>query len=165
MFHERINHDMQTTFVTLSTAAKMFPSRNGERMHVRSIRRRIINGVHGVKLRAVRNGGQWFTTPQWIAEFLDDCTRQTVKEAPTCQDTSAAHALALEALGARYGIHVPAKTERQQEAVASSSPEGGTLPDGRMPADGEAPGALPSLLRRRISPRQSRQGYMGRAGS
>mgnify|MGYP003133284794 FL=1 len=57
--------------LTLSKAAKLFPSRNGKTVHLKTLCRRIRVGSRGVRLRAINDGGRWFTCADWVREFLD----------------------------------------------------------------------------------------------
>ena len=57
--------------LTLSKAAKLFPGRNGKTVHLKTLCRRIRVGSRGVRLRAINDGGRWFTCADWVREFLD----------------------------------------------------------------------------------------------
>lgn len=56
--------------VTLRTAAAWFPQRAGRATSVDSVRKWIETGVRGIRLQAVRSGGEWFTCREWVEAFL-----------------------------------------------------------------------------------------------
>lgn len=93
--------------ITIAEAAKLFPARNGKRPHIKSIRRRILKGAGGVKLRAVRDGGRWYTTEEWVREFQEKYTAASLPG--NCPHPAALlerHDRAKERLLRRYGLHV-----------------------------------------------------------
>lgn len=51
------------TYLNLEEAAKLFPSKPS----TQALRRRIANG----SLKAVKDGGYWYTTKEWIEDYLD----------------------------------------------------------------------------------------------
>jgi hypothetical protein len=58
--------------IAITDAVGFFPRYyDGRPMHPRTIKRRIRFGYHGNRLRAVKDGGVWYTTPEWIREHLD----------------------------------------------------------------------------------------------
>lgn len=65
---------MDADLITLSEATKHFPAVDGKKIHVLTLKRRIVKGVGGVKLRATKDGRRWFTTVEWIREFREACT-------------------------------------------------------------------------------------------
>jgi hypothetical protein len=67
-----------TTLVPITEAAKLFPSRKGKALHLNSIRRRILYGCRGVKLKAVRDGHAWFTCQQWVNDFQQAVTHKSL---------------------------------------------------------------------------------------
>ena len=56
--------------VSLRTAAEWFPRKGGRTTSAKSLENWIENGVKGLKLQAVRSGGEWFTSREWVEEFL-----------------------------------------------------------------------------------------------
>jgi hypothetical protein len=110
------------TKISLPEAARLFPKRNGKAPHIKSIRRRILHGCRGVKLRAVKDGGLWLTTADWIEQFQQACTRQAM---PTTELHPEQHPeqhsenfhRAKERLSRRYG---EVKTEEVQTLRADS---------------------------------------------
>jgi hypothetical protein len=97
--------------IPLAEAAALFPRRNGKKVHVLTLKRRVIDGCRGVKLRAFKSGGIWYTTPQWVQEFEDECTRHALHghgELPQRSATEQAEAShrAKETLRRRFGIDV-----------------------------------------------------------
>jgi hypothetical protein len=70
--------------ITLTEASGVFPGGLGKA----SILRRIRKGILGVRLRAVFDGGRYWTKEEWIKEFLDEVTakrleRKNLKIVPT----------------------------------------------------------------------------------
>jgi hypothetical protein len=59
----------------LAAAARLFPMRNGQFVSVQTMMRRIKRGCRGVKLEAVVDGHQWFTTKDAIERFQRACTQ------------------------------------------------------------------------------------------
>lgn len=70
------------SLIPITEAAKLFPKRAGKPLELRSIRRRILRGCRGVKLRAIRDGHQWFTTTDWVEEFQRALTIKCAPMAP-----------------------------------------------------------------------------------
>lgn len=110
-------------------------------MCVKSIVRRIVKGVRGVKLQAVRNGGLWFTTVEWCEQFISDCTAKATgtRPIPAAGDESPSYRRAVDALAGRFGIHVGKNSigkrramyddsSENETAVRESDPSSGTLP-------------------------------------
>lgn len=90
----------------LSEAVAFFPSRSGRHLTVRTLIRRIEKGFRGVRLRAVRDGHQWFTTQEWAAEFQSACTRTPDRDfVSRVEATLADHEESLEWLQRRLGIN------------------------------------------------------------
>lgn len=71
----------QSKPLTLAEAANHFPRRNGKKVHVKTLLRRIVNGCRGVHLRAFKDGNTWFTTVAWIREFQETCTARSIRSA------------------------------------------------------------------------------------
>lgn len=64
--------------ITIAEACGLFPKRGGRKLSIKSVRRRILKGERGVRLKAVRDGGQWFTAREWVAEYLSAVTAKCV---------------------------------------------------------------------------------------
>lgn len=74
--------DESNDLITISEAAEFFPQRNGKLVHLKTLHRRIRQGSRGVRLRAVCDGGQWFTTRAWVADFMEAST--AIAARPNC---------------------------------------------------------------------------------
>lgn len=117
---------MFTRFISLCEAQRFLPGRNGQPLSIKAIRRRCHEGVHGVRLRFVRNGHDLFTTEQWIEEFLQASTGEQVERI----DSGRGHSRAMETLQ-RYGLQhekMSAKELRKRHAPARTLR--GVLPAG-----------------------------------
>ena len=57
-------------YLTLQEAARCVP---GVKPHANTLRRWIVRGVRGLRLRAVHTG-RWYTTAEWVREFLEGRT-------------------------------------------------------------------------------------------
>lgn len=68
--------------LSLEAARQLFPKRDGKPPHIASIRRRIIHGVNGVRLQAVKHSGRWYTAPEWVEQYLEDYTRRAIVPTP-----------------------------------------------------------------------------------
>jgi hypothetical protein len=70
-----------TELLTPGSAARFMKSRRkGKRLHPSTIARWIRLGARRsdgsrIKLKAIRQGGGWFTSEHWLDEFLDALTR------------------------------------------------------------------------------------------
>jgi hypothetical protein len=93
----------ETDLAPLSAAARWFPQRNGRPVSVKAIVRRIRKGHRGVRLRATLDGGQWFTTRQWVDEFQAAVTEAAVPAISSPSASSRAHSAAMARLERRYG--------------------------------------------------------------
>lgn len=108
MNHARYDPDnMQDTNLTpLNEASKWFPLRGGKPLGPKALRRRIRNGSRGVRLRAIKDGGEWFTCREWVEDYLSAVTAaalapvKAVRVAPAKSSERAKRRLAR-----RYGIH------------------------------------------------------------
>ena len=99
-------------YLTLAEATAYFPKKHGKKVHVRTLKRRITRGCHGVQLRAIKDGHFWLTTPEWIQEFQVACTRQALP-APLGRhprQRKIEHKIAKDYLARRFGIHGDQKT-------------------------------------------------------
>lgn len=88
--------------LTLSEAARLFPRRHGKTLSLVAMRRRILRGEAGVRLRATRDGRQWFTSAEWVAEFAAEVTRRRLSQ--PIADRSDDYRTVLARLRARHGI-------------------------------------------------------------
>lgn len=115
---------MTSQYLTLSDIAGLFPSRNGRKVHVKTVRRWIVNGTRGVKLQAVRTGGCWFSTQAWLDQFVATCTQQSMGSLPPAlAGRDIDHERSVEVLSARFGIHVKNKTSAVHDAAVSAPPD------------------------------------------
>lgn len=64
--------------VGIDEAIGMFPMRDGKPPHVKSVRKRITHGVGGVRLKAIKHSGRWYTTAEWVEQFIEEYTRRAV---------------------------------------------------------------------------------------
>jgi hypothetical protein len=73
-----MSHDAwlpDNSLISIIDAVGYFPRYYaGNPMHPRTIKRRIRFGYHGDRLRAVKDGGVWYTTPEWIRQHLATIT-------------------------------------------------------------------------------------------
>ena len=95
--------------LTLKEAARLIPGRGGCSLSVKAVRRRITQGVGGIRLRAINNGSDWFTTAAWIDEFLTAATGE-----PTRINAGEGHRRAMETLTLRYGFQHEQNEVRNQ---------------------------------------------------
>lgn len=143
---------MNEAFITLADAAKHLPGRGGKAMCVKSIVRRIVKGVRGVKLQAVRNGGLWFTTQAWCEQFINDCTAKATGARPSASGESPSYRRAVDALAGRFGIHVGKRSTGRSRAVHDGRPENET----EVPESSRPPRSLRQLLSKCVA-RSSRR--------
>ena len=91
--------------IPLSRAAKLFPKRNGKSPHLKTLCRRIRNGSRGVRLRAVHDGGRWYTSLAWVRQFLDESTRAALPAGAIHPNAAAEdHDAACRELHDRWGL-------------------------------------------------------------
>ena len=94
-------------YIAIAEAAQLFPLRNGKYPHISSIRRRILTGCRGVKLRAIKDGSSWFTTVEWIKQFQEECTKQAMpNQVEHPQVRNERHEAAKRRLAEKYGLRV-----------------------------------------------------------
>ena len=91
--------------IALKDAALLFPFRDGKPPHLATIRRWIIAGVKGRRLRAARVGAMWYTTREWIEDFMAPSTTPDVSVQAV--DERRRHEASKARLAMR-GIHVGA---------------------------------------------------------
>ena len=65
--------------ITLKEAVLLFPRRNGKPPHIVTVRRWILTGVKGKRLRAKQVGSMWYTTMAWVDEFMGPSTTPDVR--------------------------------------------------------------------------------------
>lgn len=88
----------------LKDATKEFPERNGKRPHLHTLRRWIAVGVQGKRLKAKRVGGVWYTSREWIEEFL--AADSSASDVPEFVDERRAAEAALKRMFEKRGINV-----------------------------------------------------------
>lgn len=71
----RITAMTNESFISLVDAANAIAAQSGRKIHWRTIRRWVVDGLKGVKLAAARIGGRWFTKLSWLDEFNRKCTQ------------------------------------------------------------------------------------------
>lgn len=106
---------MQPDAIPLAEAADLFPRRNGKKVHVLTLKRRVINGCHGVHLQAFKIGSMWYTTAAWVEQFQAECTRSALGDSRprrSAANRRRANERAKEILRRRFGIDVERETER-----------------------------------------------------
>lgn len=99
---EAVMNDVE--LVGLVEASKWFPKRNGKPLGSSAIRRRIHVGKRGVRLQALRDGGEWFTCREWVEQFMADVTAASLKRPPVRRIKTSPHA---KRILARFGINAP----------------------------------------------------------
>lgn len=144
MLHGRILSDMNTTWLSLRDIAALLPGRNGKRMHVNSVRRRMKVGCRGVRLKHISNGNELFSTAEWVQEFLE---KSTGGRLPSLKS---GHDRAKESLATRFGIHGGKKEKN--------------VSHGRMRRRSGAPRSVPAVLRDSYSNGEFRRDDLGEAG-
>ena len=92
--------------IAIKDAAPLFPSRDGKPPHLATIRRWIIAGVKGRRLPAARVGAMWYTTREWIEEFM---APSTTRDVPVQVVVERRRHEAAKARLAMRGIHVGSK--------------------------------------------------------
>jgi hypothetical protein len=102
----------ETKLTPLTAAARWFPLRDGKPVSVKAIVRRIRKGHRGVRLRATLDGGQWFTTRQWVDEFQAAVTEAAIPSVCSPSVSTRAVAQARAALARRFGRGTKAKAAR-----------------------------------------------------
>jgi hypothetical protein len=91
--------------IPLSRAARLFPKRDGKAVHLKTLHRRIRAGSRGVRLRAVHDGGRWYTSPAWVRQFLDESTRAALPAGAIHPNAAAEdHDAACRELHDRWGL-------------------------------------------------------------
>tara|TARA_Y100000593_G_scaffold58844_1_gene109220 strand:+ start:41 stop:442 length:402 start_codon:yes stop_codon:yes gene_type:complete len=111
------------TYITLAHATSLFPRRRGRKISTATLRRRIAKGVSGVRLRAIRDGKQWFTTAEWVRRFQHELTEVSLP-GPAHKDASdEQYMAAVENLKTRWGMKWSANT-----ATSHQSDEGFVTP-------------------------------------
>jgi hypothetical protein len=78
----------------------------GRRTPADTLRSWVRRGVYGVTLQAVRRGGRWYTSAEWLAEFEERLTAAALVQVVTQQRTLDAVTSEdwQEALRTEYGI-------------------------------------------------------------
>jgi hypothetical protein len=70
-----------TSRLPLTKAAGFFPENNGKKVSVSAMRRWILTGDHGVRLQAVYVAHRWYTTEEWVHQFIESTTSAVVAKA------------------------------------------------------------------------------------
>jgi len=68
-----------TNYLTLNEAVHFFPRRAGKLVHPKTVYNRATKGVHGVRLRTIREGAMLMTTEEWIEQFQRECTARAMR--------------------------------------------------------------------------------------
>jgi hypothetical protein len=66
------------SFISLCDAANSLPKRNGKSVHRLTVRNWIVNGLRKTRLAAIKIGGVWFTTQEWMDEFFRATTQVAI---------------------------------------------------------------------------------------
>src|SRR5262245_58647379 len=56
--------------IPLTEACRLLPKRNGRHPSLASLRRWAASGIRGKRLRAARVGGRYYTTREWLEQFI-----------------------------------------------------------------------------------------------
>src|SRR5688572_17357791 len=67
-------------YLTLSQASKHFPKVEGRYPSLQAVKRRILKGAFGIRLKAIKSGRRWLTTEQWIRAFEAAVTAKALPE-------------------------------------------------------------------------------------
>lgn len=105
-------------YITLGTATSLFPRRRGRKISTATLRRRIAKGVSGVRLRAIRDGKQWFTTAEWVRRFQHELTEVSLPGPAHKDATDEQYLAAVENLKNRWGMKWDANTATSQPSDA-----------------------------------------------
>ncbi|MCC7419847.1 MAG: hypothetical protein IT428_06185 [Planctomycetaceae bacterium] len=98
-----------------------------------------------MKLRAVRDGRDWFTCLEWIQEFMEACTRQAMPESKAdAQFTAWSNEQSKRRLKERYGINVDPNAAAYLAELEAEIAAEGQVPDVRKESGTE--GTLPRVL-------------------
>jgi len=92
----------------IASAAPLFPPRDGKPPHIGTLYRRIRYSVNGVRLKAVKHSGRWYTTERWVQQYVEEYTKRAIvptrdeREAEIEQDSSQHIERAKESLSRRW---------------------------------------------------------------
>lgn len=57
--------------IPLTEVPKLLPRRGGKKVHIKTVRRWVLKGLKGRRLRAVRVGGRYYVSKACLHEFLN----------------------------------------------------------------------------------------------
>jgi hypothetical protein len=69
---------MLIDLIPLKEAIARLPKPYGKPVDLHTVQRWIRKGIGGTKLRAQRIGGRWFTSDEWINDFIHARTQESV---------------------------------------------------------------------------------------
>jgi hypothetical protein len=98
-------------YITLADAANLLPKNHGKKVHVRTIKRWIVNGTRGVRLAGKKIGWKWYTTAEWLREFEEACSSGSMP------NPSSASSATPEKPEKRATFRTPAQIARDQDRV------------------------------------------------
>lgn len=103
-------------YITLADATTLLPKKSGKKVHVRTVKRWIINGAHRVRLAGRKIGGQWFTTAEWLKDFEFACSQNSLPAmARTPAEVSRSQARAKMELTRRFGFNGSQESSGQSQ--------------------------------------------------
>lgn len=95
------------SLVPIAEASGWFPKRGSRALGAKAIRKRIRVGEKGVRLEALRDGGEWFTCRAWVERYLEAVTAASLTvvrpAAPPSREAERAKAI----LSRRWKKHGP----------------------------------------------------------
>ncbi len=101
--------------ITLPEAIDLLPLKNGKRVHKNTLKNWVARGSRGVRLQAELIAGQWFTTAEWVQQFIEAVTQSAIQKTagsqqPDPSELNAIHqqannAAAREYLKRKWGFH------------------------------------------------------------
>lgn len=117
-------------YISLSQAAGLFPRQTGgKKISLDALRRRILKGVRGVRLKAIWDGRGWYTTREWVLEFQDACTRARLPDSAAARaaidDEERRARETLKRLGIDLDKHKARQMQAREGAALRASHEAG----------------------------------------
>lgn len=103
MYNTGMEHT--NTLITIKQIAALFPGRDGQGVHPKTVWRWILLGCNGRKLKAVKAGHRWCSTWGWVNEFVNASTVET------CSVKTAGLSTARDELSRRWGIESGSREE------------------------------------------------------
>lgn len=117
--------------VSIQESPKLFPHKNGSPLAVSSIRYWILNGSRGIYLKGTKIGRTWFTSVEWVEEFIQACT---VRSSPQQSDHLSRRAVnrrvkaAQQAMLSRFGVNLgQTKTSGRKKVRDSEETKAGCV--------------------------------------